>query len=393
MDEQPTSDHRDKFSHRIEQGNNDAMGAQLSMSIEEVLRRKNGHVIVWTDIRTLGDMPDASVALLPTLMAKVANELGVSPPLVGYDQGQPKHILLGTTNHPQEPWMLFIECSYQTSYSSGDDFGTLHEFVSSQQHLTSCSEGTRDRVLRALDDAGLKVSVSNRRENVSVSFAFPGSHGLQFESREFGVLPLESIVQNYTPDVLVKVKDAIAAIKRTEHGLVLLSGPVGTGKTYLLRSMLTELRERQATICSPPTQFLSNIGMLIQAANQAKKSVLVLEDIGDILAIDGGMTHEDSTSNLLNLTEGLLSLLTDTVVVVSFNHDLGKIRPAFTRAGRCIAQIEVGTLPCEQVEGLVGFAVPKRKEGYALSDVYEMLRTGVAAAKLLAPSSGFGFSR
>jgi len=99
----------------------------------------------------------------------------------------------------------------------------------------------------------------------------------------------------------------------------------------------------------------------------------VLEDIGDLLAQDNVTHHLNATSNFLNLTDGLLSLLSDIVFIVSFNHDIQTINPALTRPGRCLGQIKVGKLPAEQVRDLVGFGVYGAS---TLAEVYEMRRTG-----------------
>src|SRR6185437_13489473 len=49
-------------------------------------------------------------------------------------------------------------------------------------------------------------------------------------------------------------------------------------------------------------------------------------------------------ARLLNLTDGLLGQGLSLLIVLTTNEPLERLHPAVVRPGRCIAQIEVGTL-------------------------------------------------
>ncbi len=221
---------------------------------------------------------------------------------------------------------------------------------------------------------------------VPVTFVMPTSDGITTSHREFKSLPLDSVKQNYTQEVMDATQRAIQAMREASSGVLIISGEPGTGKSYLIRAILSELKERHAIVCTPPAQFLTQMDKLAQAASSSdsgpaveggspKGSVMVMEDIGDLLAQDNVTHHLNETSNFLNLTDGLLSLLTDIVFIVSFNHDIAAINPALTRPGRCLGQIKVDKLPAEQVRELVGFGT---YGACTLAEVYEMRRTGKA---------------
>jgi len=208
---------------------------------------------------------------------------------------------------------------------------------------------------------------------VPVTFAFPGGmKGPEYHTHSFEGLSLLDVEQNYSVGVIKVVRAFLDYAGEITHGIVLVSGPVGTGKSYLIRSILTEMKQRRAIICTPPTTFLIQAGLLAQVVANFRKSTIVLEDVGEVIAADAASIYMDARSNLLNFSEGFLSLLTDSVIVISFNYEIDKIDPAILRPGRCLANINVGELSYEHAQKLVSFKIPNRS--YTLADVYELNR-------------------
>ena len=108
----------------------------------------------------------------------------------------------------------------------------------------------------------------------------------------------------------------------------------------------------------------------MEAATQYDRSILILEDLGSVVSNDDVSVFTDETSNLLNITEGLMSILGNVIIVLTFNHDIGKINPAILRPGRCIGRIEIDNLSYDQAQKLVDFQIPN--SSYSLAEVYEM---------------------
>lgn len=211
-------------------------------------------------------------------------------------------------------------------------------------------------------------------EKTGVVFAFMGQIGLRFKETNFDSIALKSIENNYTDLVLSKTYNLIEKAKVVKHGIVLINGPVGTGKSYLIRSMLSELKgTRIGVVCLPSTLLIKNSAELQSVALEYPKSIIILEDVGDILSVDNVTHYVEETSNLLNVTDGLLSLLLDSIIVVTFNHELSKINPALLRPGRCLERIEVNELPYEKAQKLVPFEISKGN--YSLAEIYEMKNT------------------
>ena len=163
--------------------------------------------------------------------------------------------------------------------------------------------------------------------------------------------------------------------------------PSGTGKTYLIRAMLSELKgARRPVFCTPPRMFLTQMSLLTEAimestssstnaAGDEPGSVIVMEDVGEMLMADNVTNHVDETANLLNFSDGLMSLLGNTVFILTFNHEVSQINPALTRPGRCLGQLTVGLLGRDQAQGIAGFDLPDDRE-YTLAEAYEMRRVG-----------------
>lgn len=230
----------------------------------------------------------------------------------------------------------------------------------------------------AVDELGFVIiSGFDVESGIPVTFAFPGERGPEYHTQSFEGITLEGVACNYSESVISSVRTLLKYTEEVTHGLVLISGPVGTGKSYLIRSILTEIVKRRAIVCTPATQFLIQVGLLAQVVANFRKSIVILEDVGEVVAIDAASRYIDARSNLLNFSEGFLSLLTDSIVVISFNYEIDKVDPAIVRPGRCLANIKVGTLSQPQVRKLVPFEIPSGRS-YTLADVYEMRRVGNA---------------
>ncbi len=145
---------------------------------------------------------------------------------------------------------------------------------------------------------------------------------------------------NYSPEVLADY-DHIVADLNTDSPcgrLVILSGPPGTGKTFLVRSLLAQAK-KSAFILIPPHLVKDLNGpeilpALIDAKRESKGSiVLVIEDADQVLVKreDGDM---GAISSLLNLGDGILGSVLDVRILATTNATQLQIDPATMRPGR-----------------------------------------------------------
>jgi hypothetical protein len=82
--------------------------------------------------------------------------------------------------------------------------------------------------------------------------------------------------------------------------------------------------------------------------------LLVLEDCDELIRADAKAGTGQALSRLLNLTDGMIGQGMRVLVAISTNEPLGRLHPAIARAGRCIAEVEVGLLSPEESRQWLG---------------------------------------
>jgi ATP-dependent 26S proteasome regulatory subunit len=81
-------------------------------------------------------------------------------------------------------------------------------------------------------------------------------------------------------------------------------------------------------------------------------AVLVIEDAENIIK-DRRYSSESSVSNLLNISDGLLSDCLNVQIICTFNSEIGLVDSALLRKGRLIARYEFGKLSIDKARKLI----------------------------------------
>lgn len=180
---------------------------------------------------------------------------------------------------------------------------------------------------------------------------------INYQNREFclkrlDIKPAKLDVGKYYNDDFAAVDALIRKrlMSDNDKGIVLLHGLPGTGKTSYLRYLIGTLKKKVLFLSPSVAGNLMDpefIDLLIDNTN----CVLVIEDAENII-MDRKYNSNSSVSNLLNISDGLLSDCLNVQIVCTFNSSLNLVDEALMRKGRLIARYEFGKLETAKAQVL-----------------------------------------
>ena len=138
--------------------------------------------------------------------------------------------------------------------------------------------------------------------------------------------------------------------KKDDKGIVLLHGIPGTGKTTYLRYLIGKIKKRVLFV--PPDMAAQIVNPdLVKLLIENPNSVLIIEDAENII-MQRQPGSDSAVSNLLNISDGLLSDFLNVQVICTFNSSLSVVDQALLRKGRLIAKYEFGKLSVPKAQRL-----------------------------------------
>lgn len=156
------------------------------------------------------------------------------------------------------------------------------------------------------------------------------------------------IKKNYNDDFLPVYNKLVDFIHQRESGIALLSSPPGTGKTYLLRHLITHEPTNYLFITPSVAMSMGNpdfVGFLMDNKN----SIFVMEDCEQLLQERVTNNWSTSLANILNMTDGILSDIFNIKFICTFNAPETTIDPALLREGRCFVNYKFDKLKADKV--------------------------------------------
>ncbi len=189
-----------------------------------------------------------------------------------------------------------------------------------------------------------------KEQNFEINIITQTSSGLDLKQLE--IKPTTLDIDLYYNDDFKPVDETIKQRLAKEHdkGIILLHGLPGTGKTTYLRHLIGSTNKRILFVSPGVAGNLMNpefIDLLIDNPN----AILVIEDAENII-MDRKFSSNSSVSNLLNISDGLLSDCLNVQIICTFNSALHMVDSALMRKGRLIAKYEFTKLDTGKAQRL-----------------------------------------
>jgi ATP-dependent 26S proteasome regulatory subunit len=126
----------------------------------------------------------------------------------------------------------------------------------------------------------------------------------------------------------------------------------GTGKTHYLKYLASKIEGKRVLFIPPYLADFITSPEMTPFLIQNSDSVLFIEDAERVIT-DRNTNGSTGVSNILNLTDGILSDILNIQIVATFNMDKRKIDTALLRKGRLIAEHKFDALPADDAQNLI----------------------------------------
>lgn len=189
-----------------------------------------------------------------------------------------------------------------------------------------------------------------KEQDFEINIITQTSSGLDLKSLD--IKPTALDIGLYYNDDFKQVDEIIKKRleKQNDKGIILLHGLPGTGKTTYLRHLIGSVKKRILFVSPGVACNLMNpefMDLLIDNPN----AVLIIEDAENVIK-DRKFSSYSSVSNLLNISDGLLSDCLNVQIICTFNSDINLVDDALLRKGRLIAKYEFTKLDAAKAQKL-----------------------------------------
>lgn len=157
---------------------------------------------------------------------------------------------------------------------------------------------------------------------------------------------------NYREDFREKVEELVKICNEQDKGIGLLHGLPGTGKSTFLKGLAKKIPNKKLIFIPPSFSHVLSNPDFITFMLEHKNSILIIEDAETVLKTRKG-SENHAVSNILNLTDGLLSNLLELQILCTLNCNVNYIDEAVRRPGRLIFEYDFKKLEIDQCNRLL----------------------------------------
>ena len=286
--------------------------------------------------------------------------------------------------------------AYATFFCEIEDI----QFLSSDRKETKidlcCVSSDKDFMLRFNN---LTTSLPARKEVSNIKIITQSAPDKPYSFRSFKRVYAPLVSNNYSDLVMSQYKSTIKNLysKIPNGRITIFNGPPGTGKTYLMRAIMTELNDCNFILVpdkivpklSDPdfVEALTNItnkegyGATNHAIVDKKPNVLIIEDADAILRKRSG-GNMNGLSSALNLGDGIYGESIDIRIICSTNMKEEEFDEAAIRKGRLNQLINVKALDKEKAISVFNDLAPGKEvpekilscKNIVLADIYSLVK-------------------
>lgn len=253
----------------------------------------------------------------------------------------------------------------------GDGF--VLTFGSSYISCHYCSKYTQqyfvDKVKEFTEKAPKTKSENKSAEISLVSVENGNFYGITSKLKATTV----NLEENYNDGFNEVNKKVLDFLNQRESGIALLFGAAGTGKSNYIRHLVTNYPKKYYFITPAIAAHMGNpefVAFLMENTD----SVFILEDCEQILRERETNSFGLAVSNILNMSDGILSDIFNLKFICTFNSDINDIDKALLREGRCYVNYEFTPLKAEKVAVLndkYELGIPKEEiKDMTLAEIY-----------------------
>jgi energy-coupling factor transporter ATP-binding protein EcfA2 len=200
--------------------------------------------------------------------------------------------------------------------------------------------------------------------------------------------PVIDIELNYGSDFIQTHERIVNDLTNKSKGLIILHGLPGAGKTTYIQYLATILKKRIIFVNPNMVECFADPTMSTELAKW-RESIFIVEEAEKIIYTREGGNTSSAISNLLNISDGILSHYFKCQFILTTNTKIDNIDQALTREGRLIAEHEFGYLKHESCLKLAKkIGIDKKniktideKTSYVLSDIYNLKNKSIRIKK------------
>lgn len=176
---------------------------------------------------------------------------------------------------------------------------------------------------------------------------------------------------HYNDDFKEAYKNTLNFLNEQESGLIVWHGEKGSGKTTAIRHLLTHTDKNYLLVTNSIAAHMAE-PEFVAFMMENKDSIFILEDCEQILMNREENRFGGAISNILNMSDGLMSDIFNIKFICTFNTDINNIDEALLRPGRCFVNYEFKPLEAEKASKLLeslGHKIDKPRD-MTLAEIY-----------------------